>query len=198
MLSNRILSSDVKLCGIGAYLALFPSNKAVHKILRMLKKLEYRGYDSAGVAIINDEGLLEIRKDTGKIDEIIEKLKLFELEGYCGIGHTRWATHGKVSRENAHPHTDCKGEIAVVHNGIIENAIELRNELIRKGHIFRSETDTEVIPHLVEEHLKDSKDFFSAFEAAIKKLKGAYALAVISKREPNKIFFAISNWNRRA
>jgi len=140
--------------------------------------------------MITPDGIIDVRKDKGKIADLEIKLRFSEMKGFIGIGHTRWATHGAVSKRNAHPHVDCSRCIAVVHNGIIENYIELRKELEAKGHIFTTETDTEVIPHLIEENLKHHDNFFNAFEESIKQLKGAYALAVITLKDPSKIFFA--------
>ena len=177
------------MCGIGACLSLLGVNIAP-KILKMLKNLEYRGYDSAGIAVINPNGSIDLRKDVGKIDELEKRLKFSEMVGYIGIGHTRWATHGAVTQWNAHPHIDCSGKIVVVHNGIIENYVDLKRDLERKGHKFRTQTDTEVIPHLIEEHLKEKETFLEAFEAAIRELKGAYALAIITSLEPERIYFA--------
>ncbi|RLE71610.1 MAG: glutamine--fructose-6-phosphate transaminase (isomerizing) [Thermoprotei archaeon] len=174
---------------MGACLSLLGVNIAP-KILKMLKNLECRGYDSAGIAVINPNGSIDLRKDVGKIDELEKRLKFSEMIGYIGIGHTRWATHGAVTQWNAHPHIDCSGKIVVVHNGIIENYVDLKRDLERKGHKFRTQTDTEVIPHLIEEHLKEKETFLEAFEAAIRELKGAYALAIITSLEPERIYFA--------
>jgi len=154
-----------------------------------LKRLEYRGYDSVGIATIyNDK--IHIKKDEGKIDEVHKIHNLDDLPGSVGVGHTRWATHGAPYQANAHPHIDCSGEIAVVHNGIIENFLELKEELENSGHKFRSKTDTEVIPHLIEENMKRGLGLVEAIREAIKKLKGSYAIAVISSREPDKIVCA--------
>jgi len=154
-----------------------------------LERLEYRGYDSVGVAAVY-EGKILVRKGKGKISEVNRRMKLDKILGWTVIGHTRWATHGAPSDINAHPHTDCSGRIAVVHNGIIQNYIELKKELTAKGHTFRSETDTEVLAHLIEECLKEEVDFFSAFKKALKRIKGSYAFGVITVEEPDKIFFA--------
>ena len=151
-----------------------------------LKRLEYRGYDSVGEAAVVD-GRLLVKKDQGKIDEVERELRISELDGVVGIGHTRWATHGAPSRENAHPHTDCKGTVAVVHNGIIENFMQLKQELEATGHEFRSRTDTEIVAHLVEENLKRRIGFVEAVRDAAKRLSGAYALALICTAEPDKI-----------
>jgi glucosamine--fructose-6-phosphate aminotransferase (isomerizing) len=156
-----------------------------------LKRLEYRGYDSVGVATINN-GEICLKKDQGKIDDVHRILNLDDLPGNIGIGHTRWATHGAPLKVNAHPHTDCTGQIVVVHNGIIENYSELKLELENSGHKFVSKTDTEVIPHLIEETLKKdpSLSLADAVLTAIKGLDGSYAIAVISTREPDKIICA--------
>ncbi len=175
------------MCGIFGYVG---SKEAVPFIIEGLKKLEYRGYDSAGVATL-DNNKLFISKSVGKIAELEALLAKKPIGGGIGIGHTRWATHGRPSDENSHPHEDCKGEIAVVHNGIIENYLELRRELADKGHKFRSATDTEVLAHLIEEHY-DGKDLLLAVSKALKLVKGAYALAVISEHKPNKVIVARS------
>ncbi|MFQ5887924.1 MAG: glutamine--fructose-6-phosphate aminotransferase, partial [Candidatus Hydrothermarchaeales archaeon] len=131
------------MCGIVGYIG---DRKAAPLILDGLKRLEYRGYDSCGIATLDDR--IHIKKDQGKIDEIDKNLDLKDMPGNIGVGHTRWATHGMPSKKNAHPHLDCKKEIAIVHNGIISNYFELKDDLIKKGHTFSSETDTEVIVHL--------------------------------------------------
>jgi glucosamine--fructose-6-phosphate aminotransferase (isomerizing) len=143
-----------------------------------LKRLEYRGYDSSGIATAAN-GILHVKKDKGKIDEIHGRLNFDLLPGEIGIGHTRWATHGSPSRDNAHPHLDCQDRVAVVHNGIIENYQELRDALVDRGHHFQSETDTEVIPHLIEEALPSSKGLDNAVAKTLPKLEGSYAIAVI-------------------
>ena len=158
----------------------------LHKSLKML---EYRGYDSAGVATVED-GAIHVKKDAGKIDEIHERMNLDDLPGSIGIAHTRWATHGAPSMVNAHPHLDCAGRIALVHNGVIENFLELKEELLDRRHVFKSRTDTEVIVHLVEEAVKSGEDLLRAVMAAARKLRGSYALAVISADEPDKIVLA--------
>jgi len=139
----------------------------LHKSLKML---EYRGYDSAGVATVED-GAIHVKKDAGKIDEIHERMNLDDLPGSIGIAHTRWATHGAPSMVNAHPHLDCSGRIALVHNGVIENFLELREELLDRRHVFKSRTDTEVIVHLVEEAVKSGEDLLRAVMAAARKLR---------------------------
>jgi glucosamine--fructose-6-phosphate aminotransferase (isomerizing) len=151
-----------------------------------LKRLEYRGYDSVGEASVVD-GRILVKKDRGKIDEVEGALRISDLSGVVGIGHTRWATHGAPSKENAHPHTDCKGTVAVVHNGIIENFMELKQELEGAGHKFKSRTDTEIVAHLVEENMKPGVGFVEAVRRAARRLQGAYALALICANEPDKI-----------
>ncbi len=158
-------------------------------VFRGLKRLEYRGYDSAGVAAIS-EGRIVVVKGKGKIDELEKKLGLSSVDGLTVIGHTRWATHGAPSDVNAHPHIDCNGSFAVVHNGIIQNFRELKEMLIKRGHTFWSETDTEVVPHLVEELYKSTGNVYEAFKQAVKMIDGSYALILISVYEPDKIFFA--------
>ena len=173
------------MCGIVGYIG----KKEIKKILiEGLKELEYRGYDSAGIAII-EEDLMHVFKAVGKIKNLEEKAKDFKTKGFgIGIGHTRWATHGKPTELNAHPHL---GEFSyVVHNGIIENYKELKKELEDKGYKFISQTDTETIVHLFEENFKHLKDPFKAFEKTIERLKGAYAILLISKAKPDTIFFA--------
>lgn len=158
-------------------------------VYRGLLRLEYRGYDSAGVGSVTSKGV-QILKGKGSIRELEKKLCLSCIDGAIVIGHTRWATHGAPSDTNAHPHTDCNNKIAVVHNGIIQNYQELRDILIGKGHIFRSETDTEVVPHLIEEIYRRLGDFYESFKRAISMLKGSYAIVVITSYEPDKLFFA--------
>jgi len=172
------------MCGIVGYIG---SKKAAPILIEGLRKLEYRGYDSAGICTINEKDIL-IKKDIGKIEEIDGKVKLKELEGNLGICHCRWGTHGKITAENAHPHTDCSGKISIVHNGIIENYAQLKEELIKKGHKFKSETDTEIIAHLIEENYKgDPKE---ATINALKRVEGSYALGIVCKDEPDKIIAA--------
>jgi glucosamine--fructose-6-phosphate aminotransferase (isomerizing) len=176
------------MCGI--FGCIMTEGNAAPIIHASLKRLEYRGYDSVGIATI-DNGNISIKKDQGKIDEVHRILNLDDLPGNIGIGHTRWATHGAPLKVNAHPHTDCSEQIAVVHNGIIENFSELKLELENRGHFFRSKTDTEVIAHLIEENLKKaSSSLADAVLDALKRIDGSYALAVISTREPDKIICA--------
>jgi len=171
------------MCGIIGYCGHKP---AVPIVLEALKCLEYRGYDSAGVASLYDDKLL-IRKDVGKLDEVIKKHNLTGLPGIIAIGHTRWATHGAVTQFNAHPHSDCGGRVAVVHNGIVENIQQLRQELIKLGHKFTSETDTEIIPHLLEDELKNGCSLEQAVLNIAPRLEGSYAFLVISLDDPGKI-----------
>jgi glucosamine--fructose-6-phosphate aminotransferase (isomerizing) len=155
-----------------------------------LKRLEYRGYDSVGEATISD-GKLHVKKDRGKIDDVHKIHNLDDLPGSIGIGHTRWATHGAPLQVNAHPHLDCEGQIAVIHNGIIENFAELRMELEARGHVLKSKTDTEMIAHLIEDGLSvGNLSFPDAVLEAVKKLEGSYSVAAISTREPDKIVCA--------
>lgn len=151
-----------------------------------LKRLEYRGYDSVGVTTISDNQL-HMKKDKGKIDEVHKALNLDNLPGSIGIGHTRWATHGIPSLYNSHPHFDCESKIAVVHNGVIDNFLELRAELSSKGHKFNSETDTEVIPHLIEDYMNSGMDLKSALKEVSMRIEGTYAIVTMSTREPDKI-----------
>jgi glucosamine--fructose-6-phosphate aminotransferase (isomerizing) len=171
------------MCGIIGYCGQKP---AVPIILEALKRLEYRGYDSAGVASLYDDQLV-IKKDAGQVDEVIRKHNLASLPGLVAIGHTRWATHGGVTQSNAHPLSDCDGRIAVVHNGIIENNHQLHQELTKIGHKFASETDTEIIPHLLEDELKNGCSLEQAVLNIVPRLEGSYAFLVISLDAPGKI-----------
>jgi glucosamine--fructose-6-phosphate aminotransferase (isomerizing) len=171
------------MCGIIGYCGEKP---AVPVVIEALKRLEYRGYDSAGVASLSDDQLL-IKKDAGKVDEVIQKHKLASLPGNVAIGHTRWATHGGVTQFNAHPHSDCSGRVAVVHNGIVENNQQLRQELTGIGHRFTSETDTEVIPHLIEDELKNGCTLEQAVLNIAPRLEGSYAFLVMAPDNPGKI-----------
>jgi len=177
------------MCGI--FGCILKNGKAAPVIHAALKRLEYRGYDSVGEATLCN-GKLYIKKDQGKIDEVHKIHNLDDLPGNLGIGHTRWATHGAPLQVNAHPHVDCSGQMAIVHNGIIENFTELKLELENRGHVFKSKTDTEVISHLIEENLKTnhSLSLADAVLEAVKRLDGSYAIAVISTREPDKIICA--------
>jgi len=164
------------MCGIIGYIG---EREVAQIIFSGLKKLEYRGYDSCGIATLY-EGKIYIKKDKGKIDEVHSKLDLTDLPGSVGVGHTRWATHGSVTKENAHPHTDCSGNIVLVHNGIIENFQELKRGL--KNHNFSSETDTEIIAHLIEEEM-NGKDFVEATKSALKKIEGHYAILALNRSD---------------
>ena len=170
------------MCGIIGYVG---DGAAAPFLIKALKNLEYRGYDSAGIATISD-GKVCAEKDVGKLEQVCGKHDLNGLPGNIGIGHVRWATHGDVTQANAHPHFDCKREIAVVHNGIVENYQDLRTALESK-HRFVSQTDTEVIPHLIEEHMDAGASLEEAVLKASKQLKGCYAFAAVSAREPDKI-----------
>ncbi|MFB0545364.1 MAG: glutamine--fructose-6-phosphate transaminase (isomerizing) [Anaerolineae bacterium] len=174
------------MCGIVGYVG---PREAAPIVIEGLRRLEYRGYDSAGLAVIQD-GRVAVRRDVGKLSNLEAALAESPVHGQVGIGHTRWATHGKPSRRNAHPHIDCKGEVVVIHNGIVENFLPLRQELTAQGHAFTSETDTEVIPHLVEKYLAEGSDLESAVRRALHCIKGAHAIAVMSCREPDKIIAA--------
>lgn len=175
------------MCGI--FGCILKNGDAAPIIHAALKRMEYRGYDSVGEATIHEKKLL-IKKDQGTIDEVHTQHNLDDLPGRVGIGHTRWATHGAPYQTNAHPHIDCTGRVAVVHNGVIENFVELQRELEESGHVFRSKTDSEVVPHLIEERLKEGSTFLEAVREAVKRLEGSYAIAVVSIEEPDKIFCA--------
>jgi glucosamine--fructose-6-phosphate aminotransferase (isomerizing) len=174
------------MCGIVGYIG---PKKVVPLILDGLKRLEYRGYDSAGIAAVGQNGHLEIRRASGKLRNLEETIRLSPIEGVYGIGHTRWATHGRPTEENAHPHRDCTGDIVVVHNGIIENYLELKQQLAAKGHKFQTETDTEVIAHLIEANYNGGP-LENAVQKTVKQLSGVFALAVLSTRDPQKIVAA--------
>ena len=173
------------MCGIVGYIG---NKDASTIVLEGLKKLEYRGYDSAGIASIN--GDLDVRRAEGKLINLETKLKELPLAGSSAIGHTRWATHGPPVERNAHPHADETNSVAVVQNGIVENFIELRNQLQAEGHQFKSDTDTEVITHLVDKHMAQGYDLVEACRLAFQRLEGAHAIAVVSPREPGKIVAA--------
>jgi glucosamine--fructose-6-phosphate aminotransferase (isomerizing) len=173
------------MCGIVGYIG---THRAVPIILEGLKRLEYRGYDSAGIAVYCDDGQLAIRRASGKLRNLEESIRMNPVDGSYGIGHTRWATHGRPTEENAHPHRDCKGDIVVVHNGIVENYLALKQQLQHEGHVFKTETDTEIIAHLVEKHFDGNLE--TAVRAAVKELTGVFALAVIARSDPYKIVAA--------
>ena len=173
------------MCGIVGYVG---PQRAVPIIIDGLKRLEYRGYDSAGIAVYCDDGTLGIRRASGKLRNLEDALRLDPVDGNYGIGHTRWATHGRPTEENAHPHRDCTGDIVVVHNGIVENYLPLKEQLEREGHVFKTETDTEVIAHLVEKYFDGNLE--QAVRCAVAQLRGVFALAVLSRRDPVKIVAA--------
>jgi len=182
------------MCGIVGYVG---PKKVVPVIIEGLRRLEYRGYDSAGIAVGSPSSLmLDVRRAKGKLINLEEVLREHPLEGTFGIGHTRWATHGRPTEENAHPHRDCTGRIVVVHNGIVENYLDLKHDLIAQGHIFVTETDTEIIAHLIEQVQNDAEAAGEpivlevAVRRAVKRLTGAFALGVLSAREPDKIVAA--------
>jgi glutamine---fructose-6-phosphate transaminase (isomerizing) len=175
------------MCGIVGYIG---PKKVVPVIIEGLRKLEYRGYDSAGIAVVTKEGKLEIRRAAGKLRNLEEAIAKSPIEGTYGIGHTRWATHGRPTEENAHPHRDCSGQIVVVHNGIIENYLELKEQLQREGHKFITETDTEIVAHLVEKNSAGNAPLEEAVRKSLKELRGIYALVFLSANEPMKIVAA--------
>ncbi len=175
------------MCGIVGYIGFQP---AVPIIVDGLKRLEYRGYDSAGVAVLEESNGLSVRRAQGKLRNLEEALRLNPVAGVYGIGHTRWATHGRPTEENAHPHRDCTGDIVVVHNGIVENYLDLKHQLAAEGHTFVTQTDTEIIAHLVEKYFDGNLE--DAVRAAVNQLQGVFALSVISRQDPNKIVAARS------
>ena len=170
------------MCGIVGYIG--SAGKTVNVLVEGLRRLEYRGYDSSGIAIL-ENGHAKVLKSEGKLDNLLKKLSLTSFNGSLGIGHTRWATHGIASERNAHPHVS--GGTAVVHNGIIENYQELKDELKKKGYVFNSDTDTEVISHLIEDFLKKGSSFEESVRGTFKLIEGSYAVAIVSEREPDKI-----------
>jgi glucosamine--fructose-6-phosphate aminotransferase (isomerizing) len=173
------------MCGIVGYVG---DKQVVGVILDGLRKLEYRGYDSAGIAVVDEQGALTIRRAEGKLRNLEETIRLKPLDGTYGIGHTRWATHGRPTEENAHPHRDCSGKVVVVHNGIIENFLPLKHQLQSEDHVFVTETDTEVIAHLIEKYLKANEGHLeAAVRRTVMELRGIYALAIMSADEPEKI-----------
>ena len=173
------------MCGIIGYIG---KRKAYPILLEGLKRLEYRGYDSTGMAIV-DNDKIRVSKAVGKVSNLEKKLSQKNIEGNLGIAHTRWATHGKPDDKNSHPHQDCSGRISLVHNGIIENYLELKKELEKKGHKFRSETDSEVVAHQIEE-FKKMMNYEEAIKSTLKKIKGTFGLAIINEKEPDKIVVA--------
>src|SRR6201990_571046 len=174
------------MCGIVGYVG---NKQVVPVILDGLRKLEYRGYDSAGIAVVDEGHQLDIRRAEGKLRNLEEAIRLKPLDGTYGIGHTRWATHGRPTEENAHPHRDCTGKIVVVHNGIIENYLELKRELQTQGHEFKTETDTEIVAHLVEREMKDD-GLENAVRRALAYMRGMFAIVLVSVDDPEKIVAA--------
>jgi glucosamine--fructose-6-phosphate aminotransferase (isomerizing) len=173
------------MCGIVGYVG---TQRAVPIILDGLKRLEYRGYDSAGIAVYQDDETLGVRRASGKLRNLEDVLQIDPVDGCYGIGHTRWATHGRPTEENAHPHRDCSGDIVVVHNGIVENYLPLKEQLQAEGHVFKTQTDTEVIAHLVEKYFDGNLE--QAVRQAVKELRGVFALSVLCRRDPYKIVAA--------
>ena len=172
------------MCGIVGYVG---NKQVVPLIIDGLRKLEYRGYDSAGIAVVSEGHDLEIRRAEGKLRNLEEVIRLSPLDGTYGIGHTRWATHGRPTEENAHPHRDCTGRVVVVHNGIIENYLQLKERLRKTDHEFVTETDTEIIAHLIEEYLKEEGDFEKSVRRAMLDLRGIFALSIINADQPDMI-----------
>jgi glucosamine--fructose-6-phosphate aminotransferase (isomerizing) len=174
------------MCGIAGIVGRRPISQA---LLESIRNLEYRGYDSCGVALVGKAGIT-VRKDVGTVEEVNRRMPLGELEGTVGIAHTRWATHGEVTRANAHPHVSCAGDFALVHNGIIANYRHLREELVSEGHQFRSSTDTETIVHLIEKYYRAMGSVERAFVKALGRLDGSYAVALVSVHEPDRVYCA--------
>ena len=175
------------MCGIIGYVG---SRNASSILLGGLQKLEYRGYDSAGIAIVGSNGNLTVHKQQGKLEALVKAVAKNKPSGTTGLGHTRWATHGSPSSINAHPHTDCSGNVAIIHNGIVENHAELKQSLLGAKHTFKSETDSEVIAHLIEQAQQNGKELVAAVRQAITKLRGAHAIVVADRREPNRLIAA--------
>lgn len=193
---NYVIKTIMRVCSIIGYKG---ESLAAPLLVTCLQKMEYRGYDSVGIGTIHD-GKVSVRKGVGRVEDVDSNLLLRVLPGRIGIGHTRWATHGKVTEKNAHPHTSCSGEIAVVHNGIIQNYSELKSKLVREGHIFRSETDSEVIAHLLEEDYVRSGDLRGAVLNTAKKLTGAFSFiaafsdgTIVGARYDEPLIVGISN-----
>jgi glutamine---fructose-6-phosphate transaminase (isomerizing) len=177
------------MCGIVGYVG---NQQVVPIVIEGLRRLEYRGYDSAGIAVVDAKGEMQVRRASGKLRNLEEVLRKNPIEGVCALGHTRWATHGRPSEENAHPHRSSSGRICVVHNGIIENYLDLKRELQKKDHRFQSETDTEVVAHLIEQKLNDNPalGLEGAFREMLKEIRGIYALVAMSADEPDKLIAA--------
>jgi glucosamine--fructose-6-phosphate aminotransferase (isomerizing) len=175
------------MCGIVGYVG---EKNAVGIIVDGLRRLEYRGYDSAGVAVLGEDGALHVRRAAGRMKVLEGILRERPVAGTLGIGHTRWATHGRPSDDNAHPHTDCTGSLVVVHNGILENYVEIKERLLAEGHTFRSETDTEVLAHLIEHHLRSAGRLDRAVKRALGEFRGSYAVGVLSREAPGRLVAA--------
>ncbi|MEX0602189.1 MAG: glutamine--fructose-6-phosphate aminotransferase, partial [Bacteroidota bacterium] len=176
------------MCGIVGYIG---TRNSLPIILEGLRRMEYRGYDSAGVAVIH-EGRVHVRKKSGKVAELETEIRNGKPlpDAQLGMGHTRWATHGEPNDVNAHPHGDCGNHIAVIHNGIVENFRALKTKLVKDGHVFSSETDTEVLAHLIEEFYKKTGHLFSAVKLALNEVEGTYGLVVVSTHEPDRMIAA--------
>jgi glucosamine--fructose-6-phosphate aminotransferase (isomerizing) len=170
------------MCGIIGYIG---SKPVVPVLIEGLRRMEYRGYDSAGVAVVSPEGIA-LRRSAGKLSNLEQTIRTEPVDGLYGIGHTRWATHGRPTEENAHPHRDCTGRIVVVHNGIIENYLDLKKELQAQGHEFKTETDTEIVAHLVEREMK-ADGLENAVRRALTQMRGMFALVLVSVEDPEKI-----------
>jgi glucosamine--fructose-6-phosphate aminotransferase (isomerizing) len=175
------------MCGI---VGIVGSEPVAERLLAGLKRLEYRGYDSAGLAVIGAEGALERRRAAGKLDNLQTLMDQSPIDGVTGIAHTRWATHGKPNQTNAHPHT--VGPIAIIHNGIIENFSEIKAELEARGRTFETETDSETVAHLIAQGIDDGASMTEAFQAALKRLRGAYAIVAVCELEPDRLWAARS------
>ena len=174
------------MCGIVGYIG---EQDAAPIVINGLKKLEYRGYDSAGLAVIKD-GKIEVRREVGKLNKLESLVNMNPISGKIGIGHTRWATHGEPSARNAHPHLSASGEVVIVHNGIVENYLELKEELIAEGNVFSSDTDSEIIAHLIEKFQASGLDMIHAVRQALKQIKGAHGIVVMSLKNPEMIVAA--------
>src|SRR5438067_11723675 len=172
------------MCGIMGYVG---EADAAPIVLDGLSRLEYRGYDSAGIAILDDDGALEIAKDAGKLENLRRIIGNNQPKGHAGIGHTRWATHGRATGLNAHPHKDSSGDVVVIHNGIVENYLDLKSRLVAAGHTFVSETDTEVIPHLIAEALAGGCELAAAVRTAAAEIRGSAALASMRPQDPRAL-----------
>ncbi|HPY01878.1 MAG TPA: glutamine--fructose-6-phosphate aminotransferase, partial [Spirochaetota bacterium] len=176
------------MCGIVGYVGNKENNEIGKILINGLKRLEYRGYDSSGIAVV--DGSLKVSKKKGKISELESFVDINQMKGSAGIAHTRWATHGVPSDVNSHPHTSCDGKLALVHNGIIENYEILRKKLTENGHVFKTQTDTEVVVHLVDHYMKKGNDLLESFILALKQIEGTYGIALVSEDNPGRILAA--------